>query len=177
MKHACPTCAGRGYLLDQTYGYADLPDGWTPVQACGECQQIRDDQDAAVNAAYDLAGLVWVADMAHLTQYVAYFPGTEIPGLDQEPGDWAIHWTEHDDDACQVCHQPVDDEDAHTYHRPECALIRGAYGVGDTTGHDYDVPGCYCDGLVHQECCSVCLVSTMLHPVLQLLAGRESDDG
>jgi hypothetical protein len=24
------------YLIDQSYGYADIPDGWTPVQANDE---------------------------------------------------------------------------------------------------------------------------------------------
>lgn len=76
-------CAGTGYLLDQTYGEADIPEDWCPVQACDACKLAADDEEAAMYAANA------VDDIDHRVYY-AFFPG----GVDEdnEPllGDWAI---------------------------------------------------------------------------------------
>lgn len=73
----CPTCGGRQYLLDQTYGEADIPDGWTPVQACDACSTDLSDEDAAKKAARE-----------HRTTYEWFEP--ERQGDDPGVGDWAI---------------------------------------------------------------------------------------
>ena len=58
---------------------------------------------------------------------------------------------------CQVCHEPVDEEDAHSPHDPDC------------TNHE----GCDCDNIVCDHCCWEC------HPLQQdgdldyTLAGQE----
>ena len=82
----CDACDGTAYLLDQTYGNADIPNGWTPVQACDNCHAGRnaDDEKAAMFAANE-------RDEIDHPVYYAYFPG----GWDDEndealPGDWAI---------------------------------------------------------------------------------------
>src|SRR5690606_38956102 len=46
----CVECAGTGWLLDQAYGIASIPAGWTPVQACDQCGRYLD-ADAAYAAA------------------------------------------------------------------------------------------------------------------------------
>lgn len=44
-------CSGSGFLWDQTYGEADIPEGWTPVQRCDLCEKYPDDEAAARAAA------------------------------------------------------------------------------------------------------------------------------
>jgi hypothetical protein len=86
----CPACEDRGYLVDQTYGAADIPEDWTPVQACDGCEIGRDmtDEQAAMCAAND-------RDDIDRRVYFAYFPGyghgdDPDDGDPDEPGDWAI---------------------------------------------------------------------------------------
>lgn len=55
---ACATCDGKGYLLDQTYGYTFIPFGAVSVQRCDSCQRYIDDRPAARQAARDL-GTAW----------------------------------------------------------------------------------------------------------------------
>lgn len=74
-KSSCDACGGAGYLLGQTYGEADIPAGWTPVQACDLCIQCDDEHAAAVAAgARDTVA--------------CYYEPADIAGL----GDWAIRW-------------------------------------------------------------------------------------
>jgi hypothetical protein len=47
----CPT-----YLLDFTYGAADIPEGAIPVQRCDECAVFDGDGDAAQAAMDELGG-------------------------------------------------------------------------------------------------------------------------
>lgn len=80
----CSECGHTGYLIDQTYGAADIPDGWTPVQRCDTCQTFLDDEDAARAAgAARGAAVEW------------FEPEREPLGDDYDdagPGDWAIEW-------------------------------------------------------------------------------------
>lgn len=69
----CVECAGRGWLLDQAYGVAFIPPGWTPVQACDQCGRYLD-----ADAAYAAAD--------HHGTIAGYFAARD------EPGDWAICW-------------------------------------------------------------------------------------
>lgn len=87
--HECDICGGTGYLLEQTYGYADVPVDWTEVQRCDTCKAFEGDGYAAEKAAAD-----------HGEVAVAYFFSTfttEPNDLDEEgeryPGDYAIHTT------------------------------------------------------------------------------------
>lgn len=52
----CGVCGGLGYLVDQSYGACDLPDGAVPVQRCDECQRWAGDDDAAAAYAASLDG-------------------------------------------------------------------------------------------------------------------------
>lgn len=70
-----PCCGGTGYLLRQEYGFADIPDGWIPVQRCDACQLFEGDDDAAKEAA---------------TVYATTFKFFD--GEYGAPGDYAIHW-------------------------------------------------------------------------------------
>jgi hypothetical protein len=77
---------GAGYLLDWSYGAADIPDDWTPVQRCDQCQRFEGDDDAAMAAA-----------AAHGNVEVAYWYQLDE---DDRPaivgdfcGDYAIRWT------------------------------------------------------------------------------------
>jgi hypothetical protein len=71
---SCATCGGTGYLLDQTYGLADIPAGWIPVQRCDACERLDSDEQAATVAAETVR--------AH---------GLELfVGDDEDLGDWAI---------------------------------------------------------------------------------------
>lgn len=75
-------CGDKGYLLDQGYGRADIPVGWTPVQACDSCSLFPGDEEAATAAAA-------VCSAGRFQ----YFPG--VPDDDEDdvpPGDWAINW-------------------------------------------------------------------------------------
>lgn len=77
----CEECSdnGSGYLLDQTYGEADVPEGWTPVQACDVCQRFTTDEAAARYAARRLGGPIdW------------YPPAEPDDGDEPGHGDWAI---------------------------------------------------------------------------------------
>jgi hypothetical protein len=67
-----------GYLLYQEYGFADIPDGWTPVQRHDICDRFEGDGDAAEAAARDKGGVA-----------VAFFFSRY--GKDS-PGDYAIEW-------------------------------------------------------------------------------------
>lgn len=83
-RETCEECHHTGFLLDQTYGCAEVPDGWTPVQRCDTCRFFDDDEDAAKAAA-----------IAKGDVPVGYFSG----GTDEDdgeilPGDWAIRWAE-----------------------------------------------------------------------------------
>lgn len=81
----CDLCAGTGYLIDQTYGTADIPEDWTPVQACDQCEdgQAMSDEEAAMCAAND-------RDDIDRRVHYAYFPGALNHDDEREPGDWAI---------------------------------------------------------------------------------------
>jgi hypothetical protein len=72
----CAQCEGTGYLLDQSYGLIDVPNGWRTVQACDECQRWDGDQTAAREACHQVEGNAY-----------AYFPAHDPT----EPGDWAIY--------------------------------------------------------------------------------------
>ena len=82
---SCDVCAGLGYLLEQTYGFADPPDGWTFVQRCDACARFDGDESAA-RAAAD--ALVLGPDD------VAWWPAPTGEDPDDPPselpGDWAI---------------------------------------------------------------------------------------
>lgn len=79
MTERCIECAD-GVLLNQEYGFADIPEGWTPVQRCDTCRQYDSDELAARAAAG-----TWNAKYA-------FFPAN-----DDEPGDWAIDTVLMDD--------------------------------------------------------------------------------
>lgn len=70
---------GAGWLLDQTYGEADIPQGWTPVQACDTCKVFRYDSDAARAAAAYHGNLV-----------VKCFPAVPDPEGERGHDEWAI---------------------------------------------------------------------------------------
>lgn len=80
-----------GVLVDQTYGAADIPEGWVPVQV--------DDTWALTSAAFQVDD-EWAAKvLAELWGTEAqYFPGTmspegyeyELGSVEHEPGDWAV---------------------------------------------------------------------------------------
>lgn len=72
-----PCCGGNGYLLHQEYGFAAIPDGWTPVQRCDACNTFEGDGDAAERAAADHGGVA-----------VAFFFPDGV--ADDTPGDYAI---------------------------------------------------------------------------------------
>lgn len=79
------------YLIGQSYGNAEIPAGWTPVQANDEHPDRLDDEDAARLAAHELGTTVIP---------VLYFEGYRPDGTfddgtfeDHFPGDWAIRWT------------------------------------------------------------------------------------
>jgi hypothetical protein len=80
MRHAtdddepCPTCGGTGYLANQTYGFAVIPNGWIPVQACDNCSVFPDDEAAARQAGRD--------NGSNSCQW--------CPADDDEPGDYAV---------------------------------------------------------------------------------------
>ena len=66
----CAICHGAGYLLDQSYGAADVPEDWLPVQACDACELGRsiNDETAAHRAQND-------ADAIDRRVYCGWFPG------------------------------------------------------------------------------------------------------
>lgn len=72
--------AKTGYLLHQEYGFADIPDGWTPVQRDDEDGRFEGDGDAAEAAARDKGGVA-----------VAFFRA-DPTGEEDPPGDYAIEW-------------------------------------------------------------------------------------
>lgn len=88
VDHDCGACEDTGFLLNQEYGTADIPEGWTPVQACDACNRFETDEDAAIQAARD--------KNVGSTQYVSFSYFKAKPDPDDEgedrPGDWAIHW-------------------------------------------------------------------------------------
>ena len=83
----CDQCDDMGYLIDQTYGNADVPEDWRPVQACDSCfiGKSRTDEDAAMCAAND-------RDDIDQRVHYAYVPGgyEDEDGDVRAPGDWAI---------------------------------------------------------------------------------------
>jgi hypothetical protein len=90
ITEATCQCGNTGYLLNQAYGYAAIPDGWTPVQACDDCKRFATDEDAAIQASRDTN--------VGSTQYVSFSYFKAETDADDEgedhPGDWAIHWKE-----------------------------------------------------------------------------------
>lgn len=74
-------CNGRGYLLDQEYGTADIPADWTPVQACDLCRRYDTDDDAAMAAGADTGATAVAYFMARPDEDDEAWP---------EPGDFAI---------------------------------------------------------------------------------------
>lgn len=79
----CDACGGLGYLLEMTSGRGDVPEGWSPVQACGQCSAGRgmSDEEAARYATSD-------RDDIDRPLYHAFFPGD---GDDvHDVGEWAI---------------------------------------------------------------------------------------
>lgn len=78
----CDVCDGRGYLLDQEYGYADAPPDWRYVQRCDTCERYAGDDDAAqaaVNDGHGVAAAYWFAAP----------PDDEHEDI-KAPGDYAI---------------------------------------------------------------------------------------
>jgi hypothetical protein len=66
-----------GVLLDQTYGYAPIPQGWVSVQTDDDLEEFPSDEIAAAVQAQ-----AW--GTVH-----AFFPGGG--DLDEDfPGDWAV---------------------------------------------------------------------------------------
>ena len=47
----CPICGQAGFLLDQGYGYTEVPYGAVPVQRCDTCNRFPGDLEAASAAA------------------------------------------------------------------------------------------------------------------------------
>ena len=77
MEERC-VCGDTGFLLNQTYGEAEIPDGWTPVQACDECRRFASDEEAAHAASQAMAAAV------------EWFPGTVDEDGEELHGEWAI---------------------------------------------------------------------------------------
>jgi hypothetical protein len=78
MDNAPCTECGTGYLLHQTYGFAEVPEGWTEVQRCDTCSVFDGDLNAARAAAEDKGDVAW-----------GFFPAG-----DDLPGEFAIRWVE-----------------------------------------------------------------------------------
>lgn len=75
----CDQCDGSGWLEDQSYGYADVPAGWTPIQRCDACERFDGDEAAAVAFAQANGG------------QVLYFPTIfDEDTTTGEPGDRAV---------------------------------------------------------------------------------------
>ncbi len=70
-----PRIVPPGVLVDQTYGYADIPDGWVPVQADDSSQEGRSISDQIAAARLSAA---WGTEDRYFST------GTD------EPGDWAV---------------------------------------------------------------------------------------
>lgn len=124
----CSVCNNVGYLLGQTYGTAEIPEGWTPVQACDTCMAFSTDGLAA-----------WSAKLALQAAGVAYFPsaidddvvvafGGMVGEGSEGQGEWAILWTldqPADLDAPSLPSAGVSDaEIAHTLELLAAALPR-----------------------------------------------------
>jgi hypothetical protein len=77
----CSECKHTGYLLDQGYGCAEIPEGWIPVQACDACCTLSDEKAAQTAAAHHGVEFDRFESQAELV-------GDEI--FDGGPGDWAI---------------------------------------------------------------------------------------
>lgn len=71
----CDLCHDTGFLADQTYGDADIPVDWIPVQACDTCQKL-DGDEAAATALDEMNG----------TSSRRWFPPEDPEGC----GDWAV---------------------------------------------------------------------------------------
>lgn len=76
----CSVCHGTGYLLGQTYGDVDIPDGWTPVQRCDTCSMFDSDEAAAWTAC--------AVEAAHGCELFIEIPADHES--DPPLGDWAI---------------------------------------------------------------------------------------
>lgn len=85
LEPTCIECGGTGYLLDQEYGTADIPKGWTPVQRCDACDQHANDWVAAERAARDKGNGV-------IAKYFEAAPSEDGENGDEAPGDYAIDW-------------------------------------------------------------------------------------
>lgn len=86
IRTTCTVCAKTGYLLDQTYGHADIPTGWTPVQRCDTCDTFAGDYEAALSAAADHDTIEGWFDPVYDATHEVTTEGTL-------PGDHAIRWT------------------------------------------------------------------------------------
>lgn len=130
----CSVCNNVGYLLGQTYGTAEIPEGWTPVQACDTCMAFSTDGLAA-----------WSAKLALQAAGVAYFPsaiddnvvvafGVLVGEGSEGQGEWAILWTPDqpaDPDAPSLPSAGVSDaEIAHTLELLAAALPRTIDSAG-----------------------------------------------
>lgn len=73
----CDQCQGTGYLVDQTYGYAIVPAGYTPVQRCDQCSRFEGDEDATRAFAASF----------RQTRPVMWCPSS----TGAQPGDWAVN--------------------------------------------------------------------------------------
>lgn len=51
IEPVCGQCLGHGWLLDQEYGFTDLPRNAIPIQRCDTCARFEGDEDAAKAAA------------------------------------------------------------------------------------------------------------------------------
>lgn len=97
MTAVCEVCQGLGFLLGQTYGAVDLPDGFTAVQRCDSCGRYDGDGDAAHGASR--------ATM----RARRWFP-LETP--EGQLGDWALGPAAH------LCAEPT------SYQCPICGTCR-----------------------------------------------------
>jgi len=94
----CTICKDAGYLWDQSYGYAEMPDGWVPVQSCdGPAHRpMMSDEDAARAAATSLGGTsVAVYREPKCDGGCDLRPGRgghdeHCPVVNDDPGDWFV---------------------------------------------------------------------------------------
>lgn len=78
----CVQCGGKGYLEDQTYGEAEIPWDYVPIQRCDTCQVIDGDESAAHAYARDQIRMYQADGTPTGGALVMYFG--------EEHGDWAV---------------------------------------------------------------------------------------